>query len=74
MLRFTALALAFAAAAAANSNNNQHSSTNNHHKVQRRYAKKVVNTTEGLSLATLGVYDDKKCHGFPNLVVETPRE
>ena len=72
MMRFTALALAFVAAAATSDGNQWNNGHVNQH---RRYAKKVYKSTPGLPLATLGVYNDfKKCHGFPTLVVETPRE
>jgi hypothetical protein len=74
MMRFTAIALAFVAAAATSSSHGTQSSGGHVTKQQRRYAKKVYKSTPGLPLATMGVFSEKKCHGFPTLVVETPRE
>lgn len=75
MLRLTGVAL-IVASVAATSTPQQHQphdwkQREQHH---RRFAKKVYKTTPALPLASLGVYNDNKCHGFPELVVETPRE
>lgn len=76
MLRLTAVALAVAAVAATSSLRGEHKDghRDDKHYDTHRYGKRVYKTGPHVPTGSIGIYGEKKCHGYPDLVVEAHRE